>query len=184
MFDGRVGALRQALEAVGGGRVIMALGQVRSAFYCPYREAIGSANALQFAKKTYQMDPATPPMPPRVALDIGEGADMVRVKRACLPRHVRRSSRPSPCPLRLPVAGEYGLSAAAQNGWIEQDRASCVLTPSARRCTGIITYFAPRGGFAGGLSPRPFHVTSACPEDPSCRTKRAQERRARYQRFA
>ncbi len=152
MMDGRVGALRAALEGAGLQDVmIMAYAaKYASAFYGPYREAIGSAKALQGDKRTYQMDPANTDEALReVALDIAEGADMVMVKPGMpyldiVRRVVEAFAMPT---FAYQVSGEYAmLMAAAQNGWIEEERAILESLTAFKRagCAGIITYFAPR----------------------------------------
>ncbi len=152
MMDGRVGALRQALEAAGRQEVmIMAYAaKYASAFYGPYREAIGSAKALQGDKKTYQMDPANTEEALReVALDIAEGADMVMVKPGMpyldiVRRVVEAFAMPT---YAFQVSGEYAMiMAAAQNGWIEEERAILESLTAFKRAgaAGIISYFAPR----------------------------------------
>jgi len=152
MMDGRVAAIRAALEAAGFQDVmIMAYAaKYASAFYGPYREAIGSAKALQGDKKTYQMDLGNTHEALReVALDIAEGADMVMVKPG-LPyldivrRVVEAFAMPT---FAFQVSGEYAmLMAAAQNGWLEEERAILESLWAFKRagCAGIITYFAPR----------------------------------------
>ncbi len=158
MMDGRVGALRSALEA-GGHQDVMIMSyaaKYASAFYGPYREAIGSGKlgsgsiANPPDKKTYQMDPANTDEALReVALDIAEGADMVMVKPG-LPyldivrRVVEAFSMPT---FAFQVSGEYAmLMAAAQNGWIDEERAILESLGAFKRagCAGVITYFAPR----------------------------------------
>jgi len=152
MMDGRVGAIRAALEAEGLTDVmIMAYAaKYASAFYGPYREAIGSAKALTGDKKTYQMDPGNTEEALReVALDIAEGADMVMVKPGMPYLDIARRVVEA---FRLPtfafqVSGEYAmLMAAAQNGWLEEERAILESLTAFKRagCAGIITYFAPR----------------------------------------
>jgi porphobilinogen synthase len=152
MMDGRVGALRAALEGAGFQDVlIMAYAaKYASAFYGPYREAIGSAKALQGDKRTYQMDPGNTDEALReVALDIAEGADMVMVKPGMpyldiVRRVVEAFAMPT---FAYQVSGEYAmLMAAAQNGWIEEERAVMESLAAFKRagCAGIITYFAPR----------------------------------------
>jgi porphobilinogen synthase len=121
-----------------------------SAFYGPYREAIGSAKALQGDKRTYQMDPGNTEEALReVAMDIAEGADMVMIKPG-LPyldivrRVVEAFAMPT---FAYQVSGEYAmLMAAAQNGWLEEERAILETLMSFKRagCAGVITYFAPR----------------------------------------
>ena len=154
MMDGRVAALRTALERDGWQDVmIMAYAaKYASAFYGPYRDAIGSSKLASglFDKKTYQMDPANTEEALReVALDIAEGADMVMVKPG-MPYLdiVRRVVEAFACPtFAFQVSGEYAmLIAAAQNGWLDEDRAILESLQAFKRagCAGIITYFAPR----------------------------------------
>jgi porphobilinogen synthase len=152
MMDGRVGVLRKALEAAGRqDTLIMAYAaKYASAFYGPYRDAIGSTKALKGDKKTYQMDPFNTDEALReVAMDIAEGADMVMVKPG-LPyldivrRVVEAFSMPT---FAYQVSGEYAmLMAAARNGWLEEDRAILETLTAFKRagCAGVITYFAPR----------------------------------------
>jgi len=152
MMDGRVGALRKALEADGlQDTMIMAYAaKYASAFYGPYRDAIGSIKALTGDKKTYQMDPGNTDEALReVALDIAEGADMVMVKPG-MPyldiarRVVEAFAMPT---FAYQVSGEYAmLMAAAQNGWLEEERAILEALSAFKRagCAGVITYFAPR----------------------------------------
>jgi len=157
MMDGRVGALRAALEAAGfqDTMIMSYAAKYASAFYGPYREAIGSGKLGSGAldnpadKKTYQMDLGNSEEALReVALDIAEGADMVMVKPG-LPyldivrRVVEAFAMPT---FAFQVSGEYAmLMAAAQNGWLEQDRAILETLSAFRRagCAGVITYFAP-----------------------------------------
>jgi porphobilinogen synthase len=152
MMDGRVAAIRGALEAAGFEDVmIMAYAaKYASAFYGPYREAIGSAKSLQGDKKTYQMDLGNTHEALReVALDIAEGADMVMVKPGMpyldiVRRVVEAFALPT---FAFQVSGEYAmLVAAAQNGWLEEERAILESLSAFKRagCAGVITYFAPR----------------------------------------
>ena len=152
MMDGRVGALRSALEAEGLSDIaIMAYAaKYASAFYGPYRDAIGSATVLTGDKKTYQMDPANTEEALReVALDIAEGADMVMVKPGMpyldiVRRVVEAFNLPT---FAFQVSGEYAMiQAAAANGWLDGDRAMLESLTAFKRagCAGIITYFAPR----------------------------------------
>jgi porphobilinogen synthase len=158
MMDGRVGALRAALEADGRQDVMIMsyAAKYASAFYGPYREAIGSGKlgtgsvANPPDKKTYQMDPANTDEALReVALDIAEGADMVMVKPGMpyldiVRRVVEAFAMPT---FAFQVSGEYAmLMAAAQNGWIEEERAILESLGAFKRagCAGVITYFAPR----------------------------------------
>ncbi|MCR5880328.1 porphobilinogen synthase [Phenylobacterium sp. J367] len=158
MMDGRVGALRTALEAEGLQDVMIMsyAAKYASAFYGPYREAIGSGKLGTGSvdnpgdKKTYQMDPANTEEALReVALDIAEGADMVMVKPG-MPYLdiVQRVSETFKLPtFAFQVSGEYAmLMAAAQNGWIDEERAILESLGAFKRAgaAGIVTYFAPR----------------------------------------
>jgi porphobilinogen synthase len=152
MMDGRVGALRSALESAGLQDVmIMAYAaKFASAFYGPYRDAIGSAKALKGDKRTYQMDYGNTDEALReVAMDIAEGADMVMVKPG-LPyldivrRVVEAFAMPT---FAYQVSGEYAMMmAAAGNGWLDEERAILETLSAFKRagCAGVITYFAPR----------------------------------------
>ncbi|WP_369062576.1 porphobilinogen synthase [Caulobacter sp. 73W] len=153
MMDGRIGALRTALESHSHQDVMIMsyAAKYASAFYGPYRDAIGSAklSAGQGDKKTYQMDPANTEEAIReVALDIAEGADMIMVKPG-LPyldiarRLVETFSMPT---FAFQVSGEYAqIKAAAANGWIDEERAMLETLGAFKRagCAGTITYFAP-----------------------------------------
>ncbi len=154
MMDGRVGALRSALERANHQDVmIMAYAaKYASAFYGPYRDAIGSAklSAGQLDKKTYQMDPANGDEAIReVALDLAEGADMVMVKPG-MPYLdiVRRLVEAFQVPtFAYQVSGEYAmLMAAAKNGWIDEERAILESLTAFKRAgaSGVLTYFAPQ----------------------------------------
>ncbi|KRA73970.1 delta-aminolevulinic acid dehydratase [Caulobacter sp. Root656] len=153
MMDGRIGKLRAALEGANfQDTLIMSYAaKYASAFYGPYRDAIGSAklSAGQGDKKTYQMDPANSEEAIReVALDIAEGADMIMVKPGMpyldiLRRLVDEFRMPT---YAFQVSGEYAMiKAAAQNGWIDHDRAVLESLTAFKRAgaAGIITYFAP-----------------------------------------
>ena len=152
MMDGRVAAIRRALEAASFQDVmIMAYAaKYASAFYGPYREAIGSAKSLRGDKKTYQMDLGNTHEALReVALDIAEGADMVMVKPGMpyldiVRRVVEAFAMPT---FAFQVSGEYAMiMAAAQNGWLEEERAILESLSAFKRAgaAGVITYFAPR----------------------------------------
>jgi porphobilinogen synthase len=152
MMDGRIGAIREALEKAGrhDALIMSYAAKYASAFYGPYREAIGSAKALQGDKKTYQMDPAnTDEALKECALDVAEGADMLMVKPG-LPYLdiVRRVKDAFALPtFAFQVSGEYAMiKAAAANGWLEEDRAILETLTAFKRagCDGVITYFAPR----------------------------------------
>ncbi|WP_203292387.1 porphobilinogen synthase [Maricaulis parjimensis] len=152
MMDGRIGAIREALENEGhiNTMILSYAAKYASGFYGPYREAIGSAAALKGDKQTYQMDPSNRDECLReVELDIGEGADMVMVKPG-LPYLdiVRALSDAFPVPVyAFQVSGEYAMiEAAAANGWIDGDRVMMESLLAFKRAgaAGIITYFAPR----------------------------------------
>ncbi|HBB55582.1 MAG TPA: porphobilinogen synthase [Hyphomonadaceae bacterium] len=151
MMDGRIGAIRRALEADGlaDTMILSYAAKYASAFYGPYREAIGSAKALRGDKKTYQMDPANSEEGLReVALDIAEGADMVMVKPGMpyLDMVYRVASTFQMPTLAFQVSGEYAMiKAAALNGWIDEERAVLESLMAFKRAgaAGIITYFAP-----------------------------------------
>ncbi len=156
MMDGRCGVLRAALEAEGLQDVMIMsyAAKFASAFYGPYREAIGSGKlgtgGTPLDKKTYQMDAANHQEALReVALDISEGADMVMVKPG-LPYLdiVRQVVDAFQVPtFAYQVSGEYAmLMAAAQNGWLDEERAVLETLGSFKRAgaSGIISYFAPR----------------------------------------
>ena len=152
MMDGRVGAIRAGLEREGFRDVqIMAYAaKYASAFYGPFREAIGSAKALKGDKRTYQMDPANGDEALReVALDIAEGADMVMVKPG-LPYLdiVRRVKDTFAVPtFAYQVSGEYSmLMAAVERGWLDADRAILESLMAFKRAgaDGVLSYFAPR----------------------------------------
>ena len=153
MMDGRVGKLRAALEGANfqDTMIMSYAAKYASAFYGPYRDAIGSAklSAGQGDKKTYQMDPANTEEAIReVALDIAEGADMVMVKPGMpyldiLRRLVDEFRMPT---YAFQVSGEYAMiKAAGLNGWIDEERAILESLTAFKRAgaAGIITYFAP-----------------------------------------
>ena len=151
MMDGRIAAIRQALEGNGffNTRILAYAAKYASSFYGPFRDAVGSAGNLGSGNKySYQMDPANSNEAlQEVALDIDEGADMVMIKPG-LPYLdiVQRVSQELEFPTFVyQVSGEYAmLKAAAQNGWI--DEKSCVLEAllSMKRAgaNGILTYYA------------------------------------------
>ena len=151
MMDGRVGAIRAGLEAAGHKNVqIMAYAaKYASAFYGPFRDAVGSSATLIGDKRTYQMDPANSDEALReVGLDIAEGADMVMVKPG-MPYLdiVRRVKDTFGVPtFAYQVSGEYSmLAAAAQNGWLDGDKVMLESLLAFKRAgaDGILTYFAP-----------------------------------------
>ena len=152
MMDGRVGAIRAALDAAGFLDVqIMAYSaKYASAFYGPFREAVGSSGALKGDKRTYQMDYANTDEALREAeLDIAEGADMIMVKPGLpyldiVARLKQSLGRPT---FAYQVSGEYAMiMAAAQNGWIDGEKAMIESLTAFKRAgaDGILTYFAPR----------------------------------------
>ena len=150
MMDGRIGAIRQALDAAGHQNVgIMSYAtKFSSAFYGPYREAISTGGLLKGDKKTYYIDPANGTEALRDAtLDVEEGADMLMVKPG-LPyldicwRLKEAFGLPT---FAYQVSGEYAmLKAAAANGWIDGDRVMLETLLAFKRagCDGILTYFA------------------------------------------
>ena len=151
MMDGRIGAIRGALEANGHtDTLIMAYAaKYASAFYGPFRDAVGSTGTLKGDKRTYQMDPANTDEAIReVALDLAEGADMVMVKPG-MPYLdiVRRVSETFGVPtFAYQVSGEYAmLRAAAERGWLDGDKVMMESLLAFKRAgaAGILTYFAP-----------------------------------------
>ena len=152
MMDGRIGAIRDGLDAAGFQDVaIMSYAtKFASAFYGPYREAVGTAGLLQGDKKTYYIDHANSDEAVREAeQDIEEGADMIMVKPG-LPYLdiIRRLKDEFQMPtFAYQVSGEYAMIVAAgQNGWIDGDKAMLESLLAFKRagCDGILTYFAPR----------------------------------------
>jgi porphobilinogen synthase len=151
MMDGRIGAVRNALEAGGfiHTRIMAYSAKYASAFYGPFRDAVGSATSLGKAdKKVYQMDPGNSDEALReVALDIAEGADMVMVKPGMPYLDIVRRVRDE---FRMPtfayqVSGEYAmLKAAAQNGWLDHDAVMMESLLAFKRAgaDGVLTYFA------------------------------------------
>ena len=151
MMDGRIGAIRAALEAGGHihTRIMAYSAKYASAFYGPFRDAVGSAGNLgKGDKKTYQMDPANSDEALReVALDLQEGADMVMVKPGMPYLDVLRRVKDH---FRVPtyvyqVSGEYAmLKAAAQNGWLDERAVVMESLLAMRRAgaDGILTYFS------------------------------------------
>ncbi len=152
MMDGRVGAIRAALDMAGHKDVaIMSYAaKYASGFYGPYRDAIGTATALLGDKRTYQMDPANSDEALReVALDLDEGADMIMVKPG-MPYldiiHRIKTTFKVPT-YAFQVSGEYAmLTTAADNGWLDEKRVILESLMSFKRagCDGVLTYFAPR----------------------------------------
>ncbi|MFV0295114.1 MAG: porphobilinogen synthase [Hyphomicrobiaceae bacterium] len=152
MMDGRVGALRMALDQSGftDVQILSYAAKYASGFYGPFRDAIGTNATLIGDKRTYQMDPANTDEAMReVALDLAEGADMVMVKPG-MPYLdvVRRVKETFGVPtFAYQVSGEYAmLEGAARNGWLDGDRVMMEALLSFKRAgaDGILTYFAPR----------------------------------------
>jgi porphobilinogen synthase len=151
MMDGRIGAIRTALEDKGHihTRIMAYSAKYASAFYGPFRDAVGSASTLgKGNKKVYQMDPANSDEALReVAMDIAEGADMVMVKPG-MPYLdiVRRVKDEFHVPtFAYQVSGEYAmLQAAAQNGWLDGEAVMMESLLAFRRAgaDGVLTYFA------------------------------------------
>jgi len=151
MMDGRIGAIRQALEArkLIHTRIMAYSAKYASAFYGPFRDAVGSAGNLGKAdKKVYQMDPGNSDEALReVAMDIAEGADMVMVKPGMPYLDVVRRVKDE---FKVPtfayqVSGEYAMmKAAAQNGWLDHDAVMMESLLAFKRAgaDGVLTYFA------------------------------------------
>jgi porphobilinogen synthase len=151
MMDGRIGAIRQALEAQGHihTRIMAYSAKYASAFYGPFRDAVGSAKNLgKSDMKTYQMDPANSDEALReVALDIAEGADMVMVKPGLPYLDIVRRVKDE---FRMPtfayqVSGEYAMvKAAAANGWLDHDAVMMESLLAFKRAgaDGVLSYFA------------------------------------------
>jgi porphobilinogen synthase len=151
MMDGRIGAIRHALEAHGHihTRIMAYSAKYASAFYGPFRDAVGSSATLGKSNKaTYQMDPANSNEALReVALDLAEGADMVMVKPGMPYLDIVRRVKDE---FRVPtfayqVSGEYAmLKAAAENGWLDHDKTMMETMLAFKRAgaDGVLTYFA------------------------------------------
>ncbi|PHP66900.1 porphobilinogen synthase [Zhengella mangrovi] len=152
MMDGRIGAIRDALDGAGFQDVaIMSYAtKFASGFYGPYREAVGTGGLLKGDKKTYYIDPSNSEEAIReTEADIAEGADMVMVKPGMPYLDICRRLKDT---FGLPtfayqVSGEYAMiKAAAANGWLDHDRAMMESLAAFKRagCDGILTYFAPQ----------------------------------------
>jgi porphobilinogen synthase len=151
MMDGRIGAIRQALETEGfpNKQILAYSAKYASSFYGPFRDAVGSAGALGGGNKySYQMDPANSNEALReVELDLEEGADMVMVKPA-MPYLdiIRRVKEDFEVPtFAYHVSGEYAmLKAAALNGWLDEEAVVLEALTAMKRAgaDGILTYFA------------------------------------------
>jgi porphobilinogen synthase len=151
MMDGRIGALRDALEGAGHKDVAILsyAAKYASAFYGPFRDAVGAGSRLVGDKKTYQMNPANSDEAMRlVARDLAEGADMVMVKPGMPYLDICRRVKDT---FGVPtyayqVSGEYAMmQAAAANGWIDGERAMLESLLGFKRagCDGVLTYYAP-----------------------------------------
>lgn len=163
MMDGRIGAIRRALEAGGytDTMIMSYAAKYASAFYGPFRDAVGSSAALKGGdKRSYQMDAANSDEALReAALDLAEGADMIMVKPGMpyldiLQRIASELRAPT---FAYQVSGEYAmLMAAAKNGWLDGDRVMVESLLAFKRAgaAGILTYFAPR--VARALRDRPI----------------------------
>lgn len=151
MMDGRVGAIRHGLDQNGYQHIqILAYSaKYASAFYGPFRDAVGSSGTLKGDKRTYQMDPANSDEALRESeLDISEGADMLMVKPGMPYLDIIRRLKDN---FQMPtyayqVSGEFAMiEAAAANGWIDREKAifESLLAFKRAGCDGILTYFAP-----------------------------------------
>ncbi len=152
MMDGRIGAMRSALESEGHKDVAILSYSAKyaSAFYGPFRDAVGASGALKGDKKTYQMNPANSDEAMRlIERDLSEGADMVMVKPGLPYLDIcRRAKTEFGAPVfAYQVSGEYAMvMAAAENGWIDGDAVMLESLMAFRRagCDGVLTYFSPR----------------------------------------
>lgn len=152
MMDGRIGAMRAALEAAGHTNVsiLSYAAKYASAFYGPFRDAVGASGALKGDKKTYQMDPGNSDEALRlVERDLLEGADMVMVKPGMPYLDIcRRVKDAFGAPTyAYQVSGEYAmLMGAAERGWLDGEKVMIESLMAFKRagCDGILTYFAPR----------------------------------------
>ncbi|MGA1234850.1 MAG: porphobilinogen synthase [Lutimaribacter sp.] len=152
MMDGRIGAMRSALESEGFKDVMLLsyAAKYASAFYGPFRDAVGASGALKGDKTTYQMNPANSDEALRlVERDLAEGADMVMVKPGMPYLDIcRRVKDAFGAPtFAYQVSGEYAMIAgAAQNGWIDGDKAMMESLMCFKRagCDGVLSYFAPQ----------------------------------------
>jgi len=151
MMDGRVGAIREAMEAEGHQKITILsyAAKYASAFYGPFRDAVGASGALTGDKKTYQMDPANGNEAlTMIARDLAEGADMVMVKPGLPYLDIcwRVKDAFGVPTFAYQVSGEYAMiQEAADNGWIDGDKAMLESLMAFKRagCDGILTYFAP-----------------------------------------
>ncbi len=152
MMDGRIGAMRGALESGGYQNVTILSYSAKyaSGFYGPFRDAVGASGALKGDKKTYQMDPGNADEALRmIARDLAEGADMVMIKpgMAYLDICHRVKAGFGVPTFAYQVSGEYAMiQAAALNGWIDGEKVMLESLMAFRRagCDGVLTYFAPQ----------------------------------------
>ncbi len=152
MMDGRIGAMRKALESEGYQNVMILsyAAKYASAFYGPFRDAVGASGALTGDKNTYQMDPANSNEALRmIERDLTEGADMVMIKPGLPYLDIcRRVKDAFGAPTyAYQVSGEFAMiQAAASNGWIDGEKVMLESLLAFKRagCDGILTYFAPR----------------------------------------
>ena len=156
MMDGRIGAIRAGLDDAGfvNTRIMSYAAKYASAFYGPFRTAIGSGGMLKGDKKTYQMNPANAEEAlHEVAMDLAEGADMVMVKPGMPYLDIihRVKARFEVPVFAYQVSGEYAMiMAAVQKGWLDHDRAMLESLLAFKRagCSGILTYFAVKAARA------------------------------------
>ena len=151
MMDGRVGAMRSALEEAGHSDVAILSYSAKyaSAFYGPFRDAVGASGRLEGDKKTYQMDPANTDEALRcIERDLSEGADMVMVKPGMPYLDICRrvQDRYAVPTFAYQVSGEYAmLAGAVQRGWLgEAAILESLIAFKRAGCDGVLTYFAPR----------------------------------------
>ncbi len=150
MMDGRIGSMRRALEETGhkDTTILSYAAKYASAFYGPFRDAVGASGALKGDKKTYQMDPANSDEAMRlIARDLQEGADMVMVKPGMPYLDIcRRVKDEFGVPtFAYQVSGEYAMMMAAfENGWLDEEKVMMESLMGFKRagCDGILTYFA------------------------------------------
>ena len=151
MMDGRIGAMRAALEAAGHAdeTILSYAAKYASGLYGPFRDAVGASGALKGDKKTYQMNPANSDEALRlVARDLAEGADMVMVKPGMpyLDICARVKEQFGVPTYAYQVSGEYAMiMAAVRNGWLNHDTVMMESLMAFRRagCDGVLSYFAP-----------------------------------------
>ncbi|MFW2544014.1 porphobilinogen synthase [Primorskyibacter sp. 2E107] len=151
MMDGRIGALRGALESAGHQNVMLLsyAAKYASAFYGPFRDAVGASGALQGDKKTYQQDPGNSDEAMRlIHRDLSEGADMIMVKPGMPYLDIcRRAKDMFGAPtFAYQVSGEYAmLAGAGERGWLDGERVMMESLMAFKRagCDGVLTYFAP-----------------------------------------